>query len=73
MRVDAAPGTFLTGYVGEIGCAVAAVQDPADWLHASTGVFQNVSGIVPVTVAIPDQRGLTVVPGMNVTVHIHKS
>jgi ABC-2 type transport system permease protein len=70
--VDAYPGTPLTGYVGEIRGAAAATLDPSGQPDNATGVYQRLAQVIPVTVEIPDRRGLTLLPGMNATVKIHK-
>jgi len=38
----------------------------------STGNFQKVTQEVPVKILINDTKGLHLVPGMSVTVHIHR-
>jgi multidrug resistance efflux pump len=38
----------------------------------SSGNFQKVTQVIPVKIALEDAEGLNLVPGMNVTVHIHK-
>ncbi len=38
----------------------------------SSGTFQKVTQVIPVKVSIDDLQGLNLVPGMNVTVKIHK-
>ena len=40
---------------------------------AATAEFQKLAQVVPVRVAITDTRGLQLLPGMNVTVRIHRS
>lgn len=39
---------------------------------SSTAEFQKITQVVPVRVAITDPRGLPLLPGMNVTVRIHR-
>jgi multidrug resistance efflux pump len=39
----------------------------------SSGNFQKVTQVIPVRIAFLDTRGLELIPGMNVTVHIHKN
>jgi ABC transporter DrrB family efflux protein len=70
--VDAYPDVPLTGYVWEIqgGTAGQFSQSPPD---NTTGRFRQVTQVVPVQIAITDRKNLTLVPGMNVTVKIHKS
>jgi multidrug resistance efflux pump len=38
----------------------------------SSGNFQKVTQVIPVKIALTNTNGLSLVPGMNVTVHIHK-
>ena len=38
----------------------------------SSGSFQKVTQVIPVRVGIDDLHGLNLVPGMNVTVKIHR-
>ena len=52
------------GYFGE---SVAAKYDAS-----SSAEFQKITQVVPVRVAITDPRGLPLLPGMNVTVRIHR-
>jgi multidrug resistance efflux pump len=70
--VDAYPGTPVTGTVEEVqaGAADEFSLFPQD---NSTGNFQKVTQVIPVKIAIDNSSGLSLVPGMNVTVHIHKS
>ena len=70
--VDAYSGTPVTGTVEEVqgGAADEFSLFPED---NSTGNFQKVTQVIPVKIAIDNADGLSLVPGMNVTVHIHKS
>jgi multidrug resistance efflux pump len=70
--VDAYSGTPVTGTVEEVqgGAADEFSLFPED---NSTGNFQKVTQVIPVKIAIDNSAGLSLVPGMNVTVHIHKS
>ncbi|MGH3843968.1 MAG: ABC transporter permease [Pseudonocardiaceae bacterium] len=70
--VDAHPGITFTGYVWEIqrGTAGQFSQSPQE---NTTGQFQKVTQWIPVKILITDRRNLTLVPGMNVTVKIHKN
>ena len=70
--VDAYSGTPVTGTVEEVqaGAADEFSLFPQD---NSTGNFQKVTQVIPVKIAIDNADGLSLVPGMNVTVHIHKS
>ena len=38
----------------------------------SSGNFQKVTQVIPVRITFDDTQGLALVPGMNVTVKIHK-
>ncbi len=38
----------------------------------TTGNFQKVTQVIPVKIAISDTHNLSLVPGMNATVKIHK-
>ena len=69
--VDAFPGTDFTGVVREIQSG-AAGQFSLFPQSNTTGNFQKVTQVVPVKVSIDDLHGLTLVPGMNVTVNIRK-
>jgi hypothetical protein len=66
------------------GTAVAVLRRPRRHCavgrgrcRATSGVScspsQKVTQVVPVRVAITDPRGLQLLPGMNVTVRIHRS
>jgi ABC transporter DrrB family efflux protein len=69
--VDSDPDRTLVGHVREIqvGTAATFATDPPD---NSTGTYDRVTQVVPVRIAIADPQGLTLVPGLNVTVKIHK-
>jgi multidrug resistance efflux pump len=69
--VDAYSGTPVTGIVSEIQGA-AADQFSLFPESNSTGNFQKVTQVIAVRVAFTNTSGLALVPGMNVTVHIHK-
>ncbi|MGH3798762.1 MAG: HlyD family secretion protein [Pseudonocardiaceae bacterium] len=71
MTVDAFPNTQLTGYVREIQGGAAGEFSLFPQANAS-GNFQKVTQVIPVKIALADVEGLDLVPGMNVTVHIHK-
>jgi multidrug resistance efflux pump len=70
--VDAFSGTPVTGIVSEIQGA-AANQFSLFPESNSTGNFQKVTQVIAVRVAFTNTSGLALVPGMNVTVHIHKN
>ncbi|MDT7557810.1 MAG: hypothetical protein QOF38_801, partial [Pseudonocardiales bacterium] len=65
-------GTPVTGIVSEIQGA-AANQFSLFPESNSTGNFQKVTQVIAVRVAFTNTSGLALVPGMNVTVHIHKN
>lgn len=69
--VDSYPGLDFTGTVREVqgGAAGAFSAFP----QANTaGNFQKVTQVVAVKISIDDGRGLILVPGMSVTVKIHR-
>jgi multidrug resistance efflux pump len=70
--VDAFGGTPITGTVEDVQ-AGAAGEFSLFPQSNSTGNFQKVTQVIPVKIALNDTRGLALVPGMNVTVHIHKN
>ncbi len=72
IEVDAFPDTTLTGAVDEIQRITAGATGPLP-TSSVTAEFQKITQVVPVRVAIADGRGLALVPGMNVTVRIHRS
>ncbi|MGH3782003.1 MAG: hypothetical protein ACRDRO_15635 [Pseudonocardiaceae bacterium] len=61
----------MTGYVREVRGGAAGEFSLFPEANTS-GNFQKVAQVIPVKVALEDRRGLDLVPGMNVTVHIHK-
>ncbi|MGH3926420.1 MAG: efflux RND transporter periplasmic adaptor subunit, partial [Pseudonocardiaceae bacterium] len=71
MTVDAFSNAELTGHVREIQGGAAGEFSLFPQANAS-GNFQKVTQVIPVKIAIADREGLDLVPGMNVTVHIHK-
>ncbi|HKR50195.1 MAG TPA: HlyD family efflux transporter periplasmic adaptor subunit [Pseudonocardiaceae bacterium] len=71
MTVDAFSSAELTGYVREIQGGSAGEFSLFPQANAS-GNFQKVTQVIPVKIAIVGHEGLGLVPGMNVTVHIHK-
>ncbi|HEY6425055.1 MAG TPA: HlyD family efflux transporter periplasmic adaptor subunit [Pseudonocardiaceae bacterium] len=70
MTVDAFSNAQLTGYVREIQGG-AAGQFSLFPQGNTSGNFQKVTQVIPVKISIADRKGLDLVPGMNVTVHIH--
>ncbi|MGH3549083.1 MAG: efflux RND transporter periplasmic adaptor subunit, partial [Pseudonocardiaceae bacterium] len=69
--VDAYPNTPLTGRVREIQGGAAAVFSLFPQSN-SGGNFQKVTQVIPVKIGFDNVDNLDLVPGMNVTVHIHK-
>jgi multidrug resistance efflux pump len=70
--VDAFPGVGMSGMVQDVQGASAGSFSlfPQD---NSSGNFQKVTQVIPVKIALVDTQGRRLVPGMNVTVHIHKN
>ncbi|HET9117740.1 MAG TPA: efflux RND transporter periplasmic adaptor subunit [Pseudonocardiaceae bacterium] len=72
VSVDAYPHTPLTGRVREIQGGAAAVFSLFPQSN-SGGNFQKVTQVIPVKIGLDNVQNLDLVPGMNVTVHIHKN
>jgi multidrug resistance efflux pump len=70
--VDAFPSNDFHGTVREIQGGAAGVFSLFPQSNSS-GTFQKVTQVIPVKVSIDDLQGLNLVPGMNVTVKIHKN
>jgi multidrug resistance efflux pump len=70
--VDAFPDNDFHGTVREIQGGAAGVFSLFPQSNSS-GTFQKVTQVIPVKVSIDDLQGLNLVPGMNVTVKIHKN
>jgi multidrug resistance efflux pump len=71
ISVDAFPGASLAGTVREIQGGAAGVFSLFPQSNTS-GNFQKVTQVIPVKIGLDDAKGLALVPGMNVTVKIHK-
>lgn len=69
--VDAFPGHAFRGTVREVQGGAAGVFSVFPESNTS-GNFQKVTQVIPVKINIENPEGLAIVPGMNVTVHIHK-
>jgi multidrug resistance efflux pump len=69
--VDAFPNTTLKGKVQSIGLATAGTFSLLPSTN-STSNYTKVTQVIPIKVSIDDYKGLELVPGMNVTVRIHK-
>jgi multidrug resistance efflux pump len=72
ISVDAFPDAGLTGRVLEVKSGAAGVFSLFPQANTS-GNFQKVTQVIPVKISIDDLKGLGLVPGMNVTVKIHRS
>ncbi|MBA2471177.1 MAG: efflux RND transporter periplasmic adaptor subunit [Pseudonocardiales bacterium] len=71
IAVDAYPNTPLTGRVREIQGGAAAVFSLFPQSN-SGGNFQKVTQVIPVKIGFDSVNNVDLVPGMNVTVHIHR-
>ena len=69
--VDAFPNSTLKGKIHQIGLATASTFSLLPSSN-NTGNYTKVTQVVPVKVSIDDNKGVGIVPGMNVTVRIHK-
>ncbi|NRD80366.1 HlyD family secretion protein [Bacillus sp. BRMEA1] len=69
--VDAFPNTTLKGKIETIGLATAGTFSLLPTSNTS-GNYTKVTQVIPVKISIDDAKGLNLVPGMNVTVRIHK-
>ena len=69
--VDAFPNTTLKGRVENIGLATSGTFSLLPNTNAA-GNYTKVTQVIPVKIAIEDYKGLQLVPGMNVTVRVHK-
>ncbi|MED1469974.1 efflux RND transporter periplasmic adaptor subunit [Bacillus salipaludis] len=69
--VDAFPNSELKGKVKQIGLATSGTFSLLPSTN-TTGNYTKVTQVVPVKVSIDDNKGVAIVPGMNVTVRIHK-
>lgn len=69
--VDAFPNTTLKGKVEKIGLATTGTFSLLPSTNSNSN-YTKVTQTIPVKVSIDDNKGLEIVPGMNVTVRIHK-
>jgi multidrug resistance efflux pump len=69
--VDAFPNQTLKGTVQQIGLATAGTFSLLPSSN-TTGNYTKVTQVIPVKISIDDNTGSAIVPGMNVTVRIHK-
>ena len=72
ISVDASPDEQLTGRVAEVKTGAAGVFSLFPQSNTS-GNFQKVTQVIPVKITIDDLKNLPLVPGMNVTVNIHRN
>lgn len=71
IEVDAFSGAELEGTVREVQGGAAGVFSAFPQSNTA-GNYQKVTQVIPVKIAIDDTEGLALVPGMNVSVKIHK-
>jgi multidrug resistance efflux pump len=71
ISVDAFPDAAFTGTVQEVQGGAAGVFSAFPQSNTA-GNYQKVTQVIPVKIAINDRKGLGLVPGMNVSVKIHK-
>jgi len=71
LYVDSYPDTVLTGKVDSLGLATAGTFSllPS---NNSSGNYTKETQVIPVTITIDNYGGLKLIPGMNVSVRIHK-
>ncbi len=72
ISVDAFPSANLTGTVSEIQGGAAGVFSLFPQANTS-GNFQKVTQVIPVKILLTNTDNLALVPGMNVSVKIHKN
>ncbi|MFL6089667.1 MAG: HlyD family secretion protein [Aeromicrobium sp.] len=72
ISVDAFPDADLTGTVTEVQGGAAGVFSAFPQSNTA-GNYQKVTQVIPVKITLDNADGLELVPGMNVTVKIHKS
>lgn len=71
IAVDAFPNARITGHVREVQGGSAGTFSLFPEAN-TTSNYQKVTQLIPVKIIIMDDKGLDLVPGMNVVVHIHK-
>lgn len=69
--VDAFQDATLTGKVEELGLATASTFSMLPSGNANAN-YTKVTQVVPVKISISDKKGYNILPGMNVSVRIHK-
>ncbi|WP_248925189.1 HlyD family efflux transporter periplasmic adaptor subunit [Paenibacillus hamazuiensis] len=70
IKVDTYPGVTLTGTVKEVSKATASTFSLLPSTNTS-GNFTKVTQRIPIKVAIDDQKGLDLSPGMSTVIKIH--
>jgi multidrug resistance efflux pump len=73
IKVDAFPDTPVSGIVAQIQDAAAGEFTIYPASNEDPTNPQKIDQYVPVRIALTVTNGLALVPGMNVTVHIHKT
>jgi multidrug resistance efflux pump len=73
ISVDASPGAAVTGVVHEIQNSAAGPFTIFPSPDTDPSNPQKVDQYVPVKIKFTNTGGALLAPGMNVTVHIHKS
>ncbi|TJY41822.1 HlyD family secretion protein [Cohnella pontilimi] len=71
LDVDAFPGNTLTGKVSQIGLATAGTFSLLPVSNTTTN-YTRVTQVIPVNISVDSYRGLGLLPGMSVSVRIHK-
>ncbi|RFB57639.1 HlyD family secretion protein [Bacillus thuringiensis] len=69
--VDAYPDTTLTGKVEQVGLTTANTFSMLPSSNA-TANYTKVTQVVPVKISLDHSKSVNIVPGMNVSVRIHK-
>jgi multidrug resistance efflux pump len=75
ISVDAFPDAQFSGVVEEVQSSSAAVatSGPQQGASNTNGNFQKLTELIPVKIRLIETSGKRIVPGMNVTVKIHKN
>ena len=69
--VDAFKNTKFTGKVEEVGLATASTFSLLPESNGNAN-YTKVTQVVPIKISIDDTKGNRILPGMNVSVRIHK-
>ncbi|HWP98737.1 MAG TPA: HlyD family efflux transporter periplasmic adaptor subunit [Syntrophomonadaceae bacterium] len=70
IQIDAYPHQTFQGYVESISQATASAFNTLPSLNTS-GTYSKVTQLIPVKISIMNAEELTLMPGMNATIHIH--